>query len=187
MKTGSGILTSFFRGTMESVRASCITVWFGNCKASERSTLQCIVRTAEKILGVSLSLLGYLPEVLCTQSLLHHEGPLQPLTMNVRPLFIPMKAAQWRTSWVWKYTDLQQLLHPASTSCGPWSKRPRDSSSSSVCNWSRADYFRSGALLAWMGIKRFNLTALQDFPNVIRHNESNPDVSLDTKEISTDL
>ncbi|KAK1784223.1 hypothetical protein P4O66_003953 [Electrophorus voltai] len=32
----------------------CITTWFGNCTVFDRKTLQRIVRTAEKIIGVSL-------------------------------------------------------------------------------------------------------------------------------------
>ncbi|KAK3563650.1 hypothetical protein QTP86_032832 [Hemibagrus guttatus] len=44
----------FYRGTIESVLSSCITAWFGNCTVSDRKTLQRIVRTAEKIIGVSL-------------------------------------------------------------------------------------------------------------------------------------
>ncbi|KAK3521081.1 hypothetical protein QTP86_022931, partial [Hemibagrus guttatus] len=48
------ILTTFYRGTIESILSSCITVWFGNCTVSDRKTLQRIVRTAEKIIGVSL-------------------------------------------------------------------------------------------------------------------------------------
>ncbi|KAK3523497.1 hypothetical protein QTP70_001160 [Hemibagrus guttatus] len=48
------ILTIFYRGTIESILSSCITAWFGNCTVSDRKTLQRIVRTAEKIIGVSL-------------------------------------------------------------------------------------------------------------------------------------
>ncbi|MCJ8729503.1 hypothetical protein PDJAM_G00107090 [Pangasius djambal] len=48
------ILTVFYRGTIESILCSCITAWFGNCTVSDRKTLQRIVRTAEKIIGVSL-------------------------------------------------------------------------------------------------------------------------------------
>ncbi|KAK3562682.1 hypothetical protein QTP86_005302 [Hemibagrus guttatus] len=48
------ILTMFYRGTIESVLSSCITAWFGNCTVSDRKVLQQIVRTAEKIIGVSL-------------------------------------------------------------------------------------------------------------------------------------
>ncbi|KAK1803830.1 hypothetical protein P4O66_003786 [Electrophorus voltai] len=50
----SPILTTFYRGTIESILSSCITTWFGNCTAFDRKTLQRIVRTAEKIIGVSL-------------------------------------------------------------------------------------------------------------------------------------
>ncbi|KAK3551887.1 hypothetical protein QTP70_031649, partial [Hemibagrus guttatus] len=48
------ILTMFYRGTIESILNSCITAWFGNCTVSDRKTLQQILRTAEKIIGVSL-------------------------------------------------------------------------------------------------------------------------------------
>ncbi|KAK3517242.1 hypothetical protein QTP70_001430 [Hemibagrus guttatus] len=47
------ILTMFYRGTIESVLSSCIIAWFRNCTVSDRKTLQRIVRTAEKIIGVS--------------------------------------------------------------------------------------------------------------------------------------
>ncbi|KAI5618053.1 gastrula zinc finger protein XlCGF28.1-like [Silurus asotus] len=48
------ILTMFYRGTIKSILSSCITAWFGNCTMSDRKTLQRIVRTAEKIIGVSI-------------------------------------------------------------------------------------------------------------------------------------
>ncbi|KAF7708064.1 gastrula zinc finger protein XlCGF28.1-like, partial [Silurus meridionalis] len=50
----SPILSMFYRGTIESILSSCITAWFGNCTVADRKTLQRIVRTAEKIIGVSL-------------------------------------------------------------------------------------------------------------------------------------
>ncbi|KAK3521817.1 hypothetical protein QTP70_018551 [Hemibagrus guttatus] len=49
------ILNMFYRGTIKSVLSSCIIAWFGNCTVSDRKTLQRIVKTAEKIIGVSLS------------------------------------------------------------------------------------------------------------------------------------
>ncbi|KAI4890381.1 hypothetical protein NFI96_029126 [Prochilodus magdalenae] len=48
------ILTTFYRGTIESILSSCITAWFGNCITSDHKSLQRVVRTAEKIIGVSL-------------------------------------------------------------------------------------------------------------------------------------
>ncbi len=47
------IMCTFYRGTIESILTSCITVWYGACNASCRKSLQCIVRAAEKIVGVS--------------------------------------------------------------------------------------------------------------------------------------
>ncbi|KAI4887691.1 hypothetical protein NFI96_025015, partial [Prochilodus magdalenae] len=46
--------SSFYRGSIESILSSCITAWFGNCTASDRKSLQRVVRTAEKIISVSL-------------------------------------------------------------------------------------------------------------------------------------
>ncbi|KAK3540135.1 hypothetical protein QTP70_026882 [Hemibagrus guttatus] len=48
------ILTTFYRGTIESILSSCITAWFRYCIVSDHKTLQQIVMTAEKIIGVSL-------------------------------------------------------------------------------------------------------------------------------------
>ncbi len=48
------ILTTFYRGTIESVLTSCITVWYGNCSAADRKTLQQTVNTAAKIFGAPL-------------------------------------------------------------------------------------------------------------------------------------
>ncbi len=48
------ILTTFYRGTIESVLTTCITVWYGNCSAVDRKTLQRTVNTASKIIGAPL-------------------------------------------------------------------------------------------------------------------------------------
>ncbi len=48
------ILTTFYRGTIDSVLTSCITVWYGNCCAADRKTLQRTVNTAAKIIGAPL-------------------------------------------------------------------------------------------------------------------------------------
>ena len=48
------IMTSFYRGTIESVLTYCITAWYGNCTDAERKSLQRIVRTAERITGAPL-------------------------------------------------------------------------------------------------------------------------------------
>ncbi len=44
------ILTTFYRGTIESVLTSCITVWYGNCSAIDCKTLQRTVNTAAKFI-----------------------------------------------------------------------------------------------------------------------------------------
>ncbi len=47
-------MTLFYRGTVESLLTYCILSWFGSCTAEERHNLSRIVRTAEKIIGLSL-------------------------------------------------------------------------------------------------------------------------------------
>ncbi len=43
------LMCTFYRGTIESILTSCITVWYGAFNTSCRKTLQRIVRAAEKI------------------------------------------------------------------------------------------------------------------------------------------
>ncbi|XP_059826069.1 uncharacterized protein LOC132394217 [Hypanus sabinus] len=49
------ILITFYRGCIESILSNCITAWFRNCTISDHKTLKRIVRSAEEIIGVSLS------------------------------------------------------------------------------------------------------------------------------------
>ena len=48
------ILTTVYRGTIESMLTSCISVWAGACSTSDWKSLQRVVRTAERIIGTSL-------------------------------------------------------------------------------------------------------------------------------------
>ena len=48
------ILKTFYRGTIESILSSCITVWGSSCTAHSRKRLQRIVNTAGKIIGAPL-------------------------------------------------------------------------------------------------------------------------------------
>ncbi|KAF0025100.1 hypothetical protein F2P81_021981 [Scophthalmus maximus] len=43
-------LTTFYRGAIESVLTSCLSVWYGSCSAADQKALQRVVRTAEKII-----------------------------------------------------------------------------------------------------------------------------------------
>ena len=47
-------LTNFYRCTIESILAGCITAWYGNCSALNRKALQRVVRTAQRITGGKL-------------------------------------------------------------------------------------------------------------------------------------
>ncbi len=48
------IMKTFYRGTIESILSSCITVWGGSCTEQNRKTLQRVVNTAKKIIGAPL-------------------------------------------------------------------------------------------------------------------------------------
>ncbi|KAM9809439.1 uncharacterized protein ACBT44_012682 [Syngnathus typhle] len=48
------VMTTFYRGTIESVLSSCIAVWGGGCTDYNLKALQRIVNTAGKIIGASL-------------------------------------------------------------------------------------------------------------------------------------
>ncbi|KAI5628809.1 gastrula zinc finger protein XlCGF28.1-like [Silurus asotus] len=68
------ILTMFYRGTIESILGSCITAWFGNCTVSDRKTLQRIVRTAEKIISVSIPFIMDIYTTRCIRKSKQHCG-----------------------------------------------------------------------------------------------------------------
>lgn len=42
-------LITFYRGVIESILTSCLSVWYGSCLAALKKALQRVVRTAEKI------------------------------------------------------------------------------------------------------------------------------------------
>ena len=48
------IMTAFYRGTIESIITSCITVWGGSCTENNRKALQRIVKSAGKIIKAPL-------------------------------------------------------------------------------------------------------------------------------------
>lgn len=74
------IMTTFYRGAIESILTSCFTAWYGACTASCRRTLQRIVRTAEKIVGTSLPCLQDLYSSRLTRKALRLAGdPTHPL------------------------------------------------------------------------------------------------------------
>ncbi|XP_059828053.1 uncharacterized protein LOC132395444 isoform X2 [Hypanus sabinus] len=74
------ILITFYRGCIESILSSCITAWFRNCTISDRKTLQEIVRSAEKIIGVSLPAVTdtYITRCICKANS-NMKDPMHPL------------------------------------------------------------------------------------------------------------
>ena len=48
------ILTTFYRGTIESILTSCISIWSGACNASDWKCVERVVRTAEGIICTAL-------------------------------------------------------------------------------------------------------------------------------------
>ncbi|XP_064857649.1 uncharacterized protein LOC115142632 [Oncorhynchus nerka] len=51
---GPEILKRFYSCNIKSILTGCITAWYGNCSASDRKTLQRVVRTAQYIIGAKL-------------------------------------------------------------------------------------------------------------------------------------
>src|SRR4029434_5360094 len=48
------LLMAFYRSTIESVLANCISVWYSGCTAADKRAIQRIISTAQKITGCSL-------------------------------------------------------------------------------------------------------------------------------------
>lgn len=48
------ILGNFYPCAIESILTYCITVWYGNCTAHDRKTLQRVVKTAQRVTGTPL-------------------------------------------------------------------------------------------------------------------------------------
>ena len=48
------LLVTFYRATIESILAYCITAWYAGCSAADRRALQRVINTAQKITGCSL-------------------------------------------------------------------------------------------------------------------------------------
>ena len=51
---GQRILRTFYRSTVESILTGSFTAWFGSCSALNRSAMERVVRTAQKICGCEL-------------------------------------------------------------------------------------------------------------------------------------
>lgn len=50
---GNSVLISFYRGALESILTSSLTVLFGNCSATDKKALQWVVKSAQRITGSS--------------------------------------------------------------------------------------------------------------------------------------
>ncbi len=93
-KSQSPIMCTFYRGTIESILTSCITVWYGACNVSCRKSLQRIVRAAEKIVGVSLPSLQDIYSTRLTRKALSIAGdPTHPTHS-----FFSLLPSDWRTA-----------------------------------------------------------------------------------------
>ncbi len=97
----ASIMCTFYRGTIESILTSFITVWYGACNASCRKTLQRIVRAAEKIVGVSLPSLQDIYSTRLTRKALCIAGdPTHPANsfFSLLPSGRRLRSLQARTS-----------------------------------------------------------------------------------------
>ncbi len=100
-KAPTPIMCTFYRGTIESILTSCITVWYGAYNASCRKSLQRIVRAAEKIVGVSLPSLQDIYSTRLTRKALSIAGdPTHPTNsfFSLLPSGRRLRSLQARTS-----------------------------------------------------------------------------------------
>ena len=118
------ILTSFYRGTRESVLTTWVNRWFGSCHASDRKLLQRVVRTAEKIIGTSLPCLQDLHTARATRNAKcilgdpshPSHGFFSPLPSGRRFRSISSKTTRMRDSFFPQAVRLMNSLPPSSLS-----------------------------------------------------------------------
>ena len=85
------LLVSFYRSTIESVLTYCITAWYAGSSPADRTALQRVIGTAQKITGCPLPFprrAGQLP--LTKQDQIHSKRCCAPCSRPVRP------AALWQ-------------------------------------------------------------------------------------------
>ncbi|KAK0132200.1 hypothetical protein N1851_032990 [Merluccius polli] len=111
---------TFYRGTIESILSSCITVWYGACTVSCRKTLQRIVRAAERIIGVSLHPLQKIHNTRITKAIRIAGDPTHPS----HSLFSLLPSGRRRRSLRAKTSRLKDsFFHQAGLQC-PCSQQP---------------------------------------------------------------
>ena len=75
---------SFYRCSIESILTYCINVWFWSCTAAERTALQRVVNTAQKIIGHPLPSLADLYSSRCLRKAQNIvEDPFHPGHSNL--------------------------------------------------------------------------------------------------------
>ncbi len=111
------ILPTFYRGTIESVLTSCITVWYGNCSAADCKTLQRTVNTAAKIIGAP----SHPSWTFSLQNQQHRERPHPPLPQSLPAPTIRKTVPEHQSPL---RQTAQQLFPPGCESPEPKSPRP---------------------------------------------------------------
>lgn len=113
------ILTTFYRGTVESILTGCITVWYGNCRTAVRKALQSVVITVERFIGILLSFIQEILQRRCTRrasSIVQDSHPSQglfALPSGRRLCSIKTRAARFCNSFLPPSCSTPE--HPVST------------------------------------------------------------------------
>ena len=103
-------LTNFYRCTIESILAGCITAWYGNCSALNRKALQRVVRSAQRITrGQSTCPPGHLHHPMSQEGHKDHQGQQPPEPLPVHPAII-QKARSVQVHQSWDRETEKQLL-----------------------------------------------------------------------------
>ena len=106
---GLQILRKFYRSTIESITAGCITDWYGNCLASDRKALQRVVRKAQYITGAEL-IANPLPLYQAVSEVGSKNGQRLQLPYTVLSATAQEAVPMYQ---VWNQQVREQLLHPS--------------------------------------------------------------------------
>ena len=88
--------SNFYRCTIESILAGCITAWYSNCSAHNRKALQRVVRSAQRITGGKLPALQDTYTTRCHRKAIKIIKIITPLSSRRRGQYRCIKAGTER-------------------------------------------------------------------------------------------
>ncbi len=120
--TSPRILRSFYTCTVESILTGCITAWFGNSTAGNRTALQRVVRTARHIVGGELPSLQDIYTRRCTRKarrIIKDSSHPSHRLLSLLPSGRRFRSIRSRTSRLrdsYQANEQSELIHPTAHS-----------------------------------------------------------------------